>query len=67
MQYMFMKDDRDRFGQQVFPLAGRDKTPGPNYYFTDNYSLEYKKNKIISLEKQKQQLKQWLHPNNINF
>lgn len=32
MQYMFVKDDRDRFGSQKYPIATRLNVPGPGSY-----------------------------------
>lgn len=32
MQYMFVRDDRDRFGQQKYPIATRLNVPGPGSY-----------------------------------
>ncbi len=29
---MFMVDDRDRFGNQLYPIAPKLKTPGPGHY-----------------------------------
>ena len=40
MQFMFMKDDRDRFGDQIYPLVLKDKTPGPGAYQINNHTLE---------------------------
>lgn len=30
--HMFVLDDRDRFGEQVFPIAPKIKVPGPGSY-----------------------------------
>lgn len=32
MQHMFVKDDRDRFGHQKYPIATRLNVPGPGSY-----------------------------------
>lgn len=29
---MFMKDDRDRFGDQKFPIVPKNDVPGPGAY-----------------------------------
>jgi hypothetical protein len=29
---MFVLDDRDRFGEQIFPIAPKLKVPGPGSY-----------------------------------
>jgi hypothetical protein len=60
---MFMRDDRDRFGQQIFPLATRDRVPPPGHYQTNHFTLEKKIMNIRQQEEQKKLLKIWLHPN----
>ena len=30
--HMFVLDDRDRFGDQIFPIAPKLKVPGPGSY-----------------------------------
>ena len=30
-----MKDDRNRFGEQIYPLTFKDKNPGAGSYHTD--------------------------------
>lgn len=32
MNYMFMEDDRDRFGNQKYPIAYKLNVPGPGTY-----------------------------------
>ncbi|KAL4428968.1 hypothetical protein ABPG74_011164 [Tetrahymena malaccensis] len=60
--YMFMKDDRDRFGQQIFPLSSQLPVPGPGKYEQNQYSIEKRLQAIQSQEEQKRLLKIWLHP-----
>ena len=44
-QHMFIIDDRDRFGEQKYPIAGRLNVPGPGAYdLKDN--IEGKAQKI---------------------
>lgn len=42
---MFAQDDRDRFGDQIFPIAPKLKVPGPGSYDTHG-SIEEKTKKI---------------------
>ena len=30
--HMFVRDDRDRFGNQIFPIAPKVNVPGPGAY-----------------------------------
>ncbi|KAL4471144.1 hypothetical protein ABPG72_019086 [Tetrahymena utriculariae] len=60
--YMFMKDDRDRFGQLIFPLSSQLPVPGPGKYEQNQYSIEKRLQAIQSSEEQKRLLKIWLHP-----
>lgn len=30
--YMFVQDDRDRFGDQIFPIVLKTNVPGPGAY-----------------------------------
>jgi hypothetical protein len=32
MQHMFIKDDRDRFGLQKYPISAKVNVPGPGSY-----------------------------------
>lgn len=43
--HMFAQDDRDRFGDQIFPIAPKLKVPGPGSYDTHG-SIEEKTKKI---------------------
>jgi hypothetical protein len=43
---MFAIDDRDRFGNQIFPIAPKLKVPGPGYYEL-NDNLEDRIKKVI--------------------
>ena len=43
---MFILDDRDRFGDQVFPIAPKLKVPGPGSYEV-NDNLEEKAKKLL--------------------
>ena len=44
--YMFIKDDRDRFGDQKYPIVGRPQVPGPGAY-ENKGSLEEHAQKIV--------------------
>ncbi|CAD8096950.1 unnamed protein product [Paramecium sonneborni] len=51
--YMFIEDDRDRFGKQIYPIIMAQPKPGPGSYNTDNTSLNFKVNKILERNTQK--------------
>lgn len=53
---MFVLDDRDRFGDHIFPIAPKLKVPGPGSYEI-NDSLEDKAKKVLLIEEQKKLLK----------
>lgn len=46
---MFMMDDRDRFGEQKFPIAPKLKVPGPGTYEISN-TIEDRAKKLIVVE-----------------
>ena len=57
---MFILDDRDRFGKQVFPIATRVPVPGPGAYeITD--TMEERAKKILLVEEQRKLLKEWFN------
>lgn len=60
MQYMFIQDDRDRFGQQKYPIATRLNVPGPGTYTIGNTMEEYAK-KVALVEEQRKLLKEWFN------
>jgi hypothetical protein len=43
---MFIVDDRDRFGNQIFPIAPKLNVPGPGSYTTAD-SINDKSKKIL--------------------
>jgi hypothetical protein len=47
--HMFVLDDRDRFGDQIFPIAPKLKVPGPGSYQI-NDSIEDKAKKLVLVE-----------------
>ena len=57
---MFVEDDRDRFGNQKYPIAQRVNVPGPGSYEIKN-SLENHAKKIILVEEQRKLLKEWFN------
>ncbi|CAK70565.1 unnamed protein product (macronuclear) [Paramecium tetraurelia] len=57
--YMFIEDDRDRFGKQIYPISMPQPRPGPGQYDTDNTSLNYKVNKIQERNTQKRLVQLW--------
>ena len=53
---MFINDDRDRFGNQMFSIAQKVNVPGPGaYQLHDN--IEKRAKKIQILEEQRKVLK----------
>lgn len=46
---MFVNDDRDRFGEQKYPIAPKLNVPGPGAY-NINESIEEKAKKVIIVE-----------------
>ena len=46
---MFRQDDRDRFGDQKYPIVARAQVPGPGTYQNKN-SLEDQAQKIVVVE-----------------
>ncbi|CAD8114626.1 unnamed protein product [Paramecium sonneborni] len=57
--YMFIEDDRDRYGKQIYPISMPQPKPGPGQYETDNTSLNYKVNKIQERNTQKRLVQLW--------
>ena len=57
---MFREDDRDRFGDQKYPIAGRVQVPGPGAYDNKN-SIEEHAQKITVVEEQRKLLKEWFN------
>lgn len=57
---MFVKDDRDRFGNQVFPIVLKLNVPGPGSYEVAE-TIEDKARKISTLEEQRSLLKEWFN------
>ena len=57
---MFVMDDRDRFGNQMFPIAPKLNVPGPGTY-KEKDTLENRTRKIKLLEEQRRILKQWFN------
>ena len=53
---MFIEDDRDRFGNQKYPIAARVNVPGPGAYEIRD-TIEGKVQKIVLVEEQKKLLK----------
>ncbi len=60
MNYMFVQDDRDRFGQQKYPIAARANVPGPGAYDIA-YSMEEQAKKVTLVEEQRKLLKEWFN------
>ena len=46
--HMFVLDDRDRFGDQKFPLASKVNIPGPGSYNIDD-NIEKRAKRILIL------------------
>ena len=55
---MFVIDERNRFGERMFPLVEKFKVPGPGAYQA-NESLEKRVKKIRIMEEQRKLLKKW--------
>ena len=53
---MFIVDDRDRFGQQRFPIASKLNVPGPGSYNVED-GIENRVKKVKVLEEQRKILK----------
>lgn len=53
---MFVQDDRDRFGSQIFPVAPKLKIPGPGHYQISD-TLEDRIKKLVLVEEQRKLLK----------
>lgn len=58
--YMFNQDDRDRFGDQIFPIVLKTNVPGPGAYNSVE-TIEEKAKKVIVLEEQRRLLKDWFN------
>lgn len=57
---MFVMDDRDRFGDQIFPIVLKTQVPGPGTYDVIE-TIEDKAKKIVILEEQRKLLKDWFN------
>ena len=57
---MFVKDDRDRFGNQIFPIAPKLNIPGPGAYEI-NDTMQEKSKKVLLIEEQRKLLKEWFN------
>jgi hypothetical protein len=57
---MFIQDDRDRFGDQKYPIASRAPVPGPGAYVVKN-SMEEQAQKVMVVEEQRKLLKEWFN------
>lgn len=57
---MFIQDDRDRFGEQKYPIVARAPVPGPGAYDIKN-SIEDVAHKIVVVEEQRKLLKEWFN------
>ncbi len=60
MQYMFQKDDRNRFGEQKYPISSKVNVPGPGAYEIMKGIQEQSK-KVTLVEEQRKLLKQWFN------
>ena len=58
--HMFSSDDRDRFGQHLFPIAPKVKIPGPGSYEIHD-SIEDKAKRVLVIEEQRKVLKEWFN------
>lgn len=58
--HMFIEDDRDRFGNQKYPIAAPRNVPGPGSYEVKG-SIEEKIHKIVVVEEQRKLLKEWFN------
>lgn len=54
--HMFIQDDRDRFGDQKYPIVNKAGVPGPGAYDIKQ-SIENVAQKIIVVEEQRKLLK----------
>ena len=57
---MFIKDDRDRFGEQMYPIVAKPGVPGPGAYNAKN-SMEEHAQKVVVVEEQRKLLKEWFN------
>jgi hypothetical protein len=57
---MFLKDDRDRFGDQKYPIVPRNIVPGPGAYDIKK-SIEEQAQKVLVVEEQRKLLKDWFN------
>lgn len=53
---MFVVDNHDRFGKQMFPIAEEKNVPGPGSYII-NDNIEERAKKVLILEEQRKLLK----------
>lgn len=58
--HMFVDDDRDRFGKQIYPISLNNALmPGPGYYECNNETLQQRTNKINERNAQKRLVQIW--------
>lgn len=57
---MFVKDDRDRFGDQKYPIAPKLNVPGPGTYEIMK-GIEEQARKVALIEEQRKLLKDWFN------
>lgn len=57
---MFIKDDRDRFGQQKYPISYKVNVPGPGAYDVGS-GMEEQAKKVALVEEQRKLLKEWFN------
>ena len=53
---MFIQDDRDRFGDQKYPISNKTQVPGPGAYDVKD-SIENVAKKVVVVEEQRRLLK----------
>lgn len=59
---MFIKDDRDRFGDQKYPISSaKVNVPGPGTYDIMGDGIEEKARKVSLVEEQRKLLKEWFN------
>jgi hypothetical protein len=57
---MFVRDDRDRFGQQKYPISAKLNVPGPGTYDV-MMGMEEQARKVSLVEEQRKLLKEWFN------
>ena len=58
--HVFVIDDRDRFGNQIYPIAPKLNVPGPGSYET-NDTMQERAKKAVIVEEQRKLLKEWFN------